>query len=784
MTSDARFIAHKTPDGKEQTILEHIEGVLFYADKEGKKIGMEHILMLAGIFHDAGKYQPKFQSYIRGKENISVNHSSVGARMLYDDTSEKGNRALAELVAYGVAAHHGLFDCVDEEKDRFFERLQKTEEYDAARKRFQKEVQGIYDIAKIYKQAEEEWKGLCGKFNEIPKPDVKFYLGCLERLLLSVLIDSDWKDTGKTMGQVNREYDKPQNIFEEAYKNYNKYIRELQKKNKEKEKRGAEKEIEINLLREEIRQECMKFAANPPGCYCLSIPTGGGKTLTALGYGLEYSRHHKEMERMIYVSPFISITEQNSKVIKEAVGNKEWVLEHHSGVAEEDIPGEKNQADPFGETWEEPFVATTAVQFLNTLFSDKKQCIRRMHRLKNAVIIVDEVQSLPIKCIHTFNLMMNFLVKFCNAAVILCTATQPLLECTKRPIIYGQPKEMVKNLSQRFISFERVEIIPKNFQERWDFPETAEFIKEQLKENDNVLAILNSKYSVLQIYDLLKEQEENVDVVYLTTNLCAQHRSEKIKYIKERLEKRDGRKIVVLSTSLIEAGVDISFQCVIRALAGLDSIAQAAGRCNRNGELPVGSVFIIELAEEHIDQMPDIWKGQQAARKIINNYQREEKKESLLSPVWMERYYQEYFMKRIPEMDYYCKNIRKSMLQLLSQGRSTKSAQRKYALLNQAFQMAGKNYRPIEMDGIAVLVKYREAEEKVKQLEQEEDWQEIKRLLRELQRYTVNLYEYKASELWNKGAIQKLEKGGNVIWIASDYNMETGLTEKRPNMIF
>ena len=428
MTSDEKFVAHRTEEGREQTILQHIRGVEEYASKEGKKVGIEYMLKLAGIFHDAGKYQPEFQAYIKRGTEEKVNHSSVGAKMIYDYISQKGDWKLAELEAYGVAAHHGLFDCIELEKDRFYERLQKTREYDIAVKQFEREIGEEYSISQLYELAQKEWDSIFSQLKELCDADktekisskkiskIRFYGGCLERLMLSVLIDADWKDTGEFIEQRTSTYFDYQKIFPEAYKNYEGYIKKLQNQRDGKSK----KETEISLLREEIRKECISFAENSPGCYCLSIPTGGGKTLTSLGYALKYCQSHKEAERIIYVSPFISITEQNSKVIQEAVGKKEWVLEHHSGVTEDnDAEEKKSLKNPFGETWEEPFIATTAVQFLNTLFSDKKQSIRRMHRLKNSVIIIDEVQSLPIKCIHTFNLMMNFLVKCCNATVIL-----------------------------------------------------------------------------------------------------------------------------------------------------------------------------------------------------------------------------------------------------------------------------------------------------------------------------------------------------------------------------
>lgn len=240
--------------------------------------------------------------------------------------------------------------------------------------------------------------------------------------------------------------------------------------------------------------------------------------------------------------------------------------------------------------WEEPFICTTFAQFMNTLFSDQSACVRRMHRLVNSVIIIDEVQSMSVKCVHTFNQMMNFLNAVCHADIILCTATQPTLQKTPYPVCYSETKDMIKEVEHWFERFERVKIQIPGTEHKYTLERLGEEILAQTDRYPSILVILNTKSAVGTLYDILKDFP--IQVEYLTTNLCAEHRSDKIEHIKQKL-KEGKEKIVVVSTNLIEAGVDISFACVYRSMTGLDSLAQSAGRCNRNGERECGDLYLI-----------------------------------------------------------------------------------------------------------------------------------------------------------------------------------------------
>lgn len=796
-----KYIAHVL-DEKEQDLSEHLRNVSDFAREEGKKIGIGNLMELVGSVHDLGKYGDSFQKYIRQKDDVkiqkgSVNHSTAGAKWIYS-TYGDGKRTwwkemLVELIAYAISAHHGLYDLTTiDGVDKYAQRIkQEPECYEEACARFEGKNITEEDLYKKFKSAYVELT-----MNIKPKINIlmaqtsekvqKYYYGCLQRFVLSILIDADWTDTARFMKQEKRDSN-PINykaIYEKSLGYFYKYMQQLHDSTKNREL--TEKEENIRKLRDSIQAECIAFAKNPSGIYCLPIPTGGGKTLSGLAYALEYVNQHKETEKIIYVSHFLSVIEQNSEVIKTAIGseNAKWVLEHHSNVIMDEESGGKKEV--WALNWEEPFVCTTLVQFFQTLFSNKKQAIRRFHRLKNAVIILDEIQSLPVRTIHTFNLIMNFLKEVCNTTVILCTATQPLLgeEGVKHPILYGTPKNMITDVAARFEEFERVVIKDARIRNGYTFDAIKQFINNLMveKEYHSILVILNSKYAVEQIFEKMKDQVESEwEVVYLTTNLCAEHRKDIFENIKERLGNKE--KILIISTSLIEAGVDLSTECVIRSMAGLDSIAQAAGRCNRNGEIDRGEVYIVNLEDERIDKMQELRFAINVTSMVLDYYEKQKGTESLLSPKWMDVYYQQYFFERRGEMDYNLPEAGENytIYKLLSAGFCSNKFP--YRILNQAFKTAGENYQIIKNETVDVIVPYGGGITYIVELDAAEKICDIYSILRRAQRYTVSLYDYKIKDLLQKGVVRQCEKISD-IYIANSYDDKKGITEILTDLIY
>lgn len=813
------MVAHITKEEprREETVSEHTKRTEYLCREKGKRRQIAEIMSLCAILHDMGKNKKKFDDYIHADESKQkklrgkIAHASTGAKYVYDNYhgSEKQSvRILAELISYAVAAHHGLFDCVDNEHtDVFRRRTEEVEDYEEACANAVKDYLDSYHPDEIFQKALHEFETMQSKiktsweqvrdllgerqkggqksnYSEISSSEMKrslckyrmFLYAGMQRLILSILIDSDWEATSDFMADIdtlskqvslNRK-----DIFTKARLNFDSYMQKKQVSIVESA--FSEREKEIIDARNLLQRECREFAKHPAGIYCLPIPTGGGKTLSGLAYALEYCRQHPETERVIYVSPYISITEQNAEVFRQALGEDEWILEHHSSVIRDEEEGEDYQTDSgcrLDINWEEPFICTTFVQFMNALFSDRKQSIRRMHRLIHAVVIIDEVQSMPLKCAGTFNYMMNFLNAVCGTDIVLCTATQPTLAEADCPLCYSTPKYMIAEAEKWFEKFKRVQI---SFPERsYTFERLKDEIMESMQQYRSILVVLNTKSAVRKMYDLLCE--EGILVEYLTTNLCAEHRSDKITQIKKIL-KAQKEHMVVVSTNLIEAGVDISFECVYRSMTGLDSLAQSAGRCNRNGEKNRGMVHLIELEGENTGNMEELLQNADVTRKVLAYYERYGSRENLLAPGWMNQYYKLLYIGAGAKMNFPLKDKNTNILDLLTVGYANPH---KRNFMNQAFSSAGKEYRIIDDHSLGVIVPYRKGEEIIASLQETTDLGKIGRLIRNAQRYTVNVRGSQLKKM--EGLLQPVtENIPNLYMIAAPgaYHEQYGITEE------
>lgn len=790
-----KYLAHKEGD-KLQLLRDHLYGAAAKAREAGTQIGIGHITELIALLHDMGKYSDNFQKYLTNEQGEvkkgTVNHSSAGAEFLekyYGRTSNTHAKMMVEMMSYAISAHHGLYDSVNSNGEDIFTARLENEERQELDRLFSRWSAGMgIDESEVKMKVVTAFQEFANIFLE-PLAGLKcehhseqFYAACFERLLLSVQIDSDWTDTAEAMGELTERTAEAGTHYSQAWENYLCYIEKLQIKSDSETATGQQKEI--NKLRNQIQRECMDFVEKGPGVYRLPIPTGAGKTLTSLGYALKFAAQNvgkeNEVSHIFYISPFISITEQNARVIMDAVGREEWVLEHHSNLSHSD--DRKDQVDP---AWKEQMIiCTTMVQFLNTLFSDKKKSIRRFHQLKKAIIIVDEVQSLPVKTIHTFNLMMNFLHRVCRATVILCTATQPALdaETIKRRILYSNPKDMVLDIDKKFMQFDRVQISYTFFEKKETLEGLEQAITQTLADVQSVLVILNKKKTVADLYDRVKEAFTDVNVFYLTTNLCAEHRSDYIRRIKQCLHDKE-RRLLVISTSLIEAGVDLSVQCVYRSLAGLDSIAQAAGRCNRNGEQDKGKVIVFELeGDEPGREMDELSAAQKKTKEIAYRYERSEKQENIIFPRWMQQYYEILYEELKTKMDFNLKEKYKgeTIYRLLSTG--FKGANSRH-MLCQAFLTAGEEYQAIADEGYTVLVPYGQGGQIIGKVEQISDKKELRGILRQAQRFTVSIYRHMAEKLEEEGVIEKstVLQG---LYIARAYDEEKGLVDELPLINF
>lgn len=794
------FIARKREkDGAEQSVKEHLENVSQLCAYFCKKISLESTGKLIGLLHDMGKETEAFKVYIiycflnpeDKSRRGSVDHATSGAKFIYDtffSSNDLYEKLAAQIIALAICSHHGgLIDCIDLNlNDKFTSRMKPDKlkfNYDEALNNFFEECASREEIEKLFKQSAQEIKKILISVNKIynNKQFGKFSAGILGKFLFSCLIDADRFDTYRFMTEkespealknidINR-------LWETLLVNFNKELDLLPKKTK------------VDMLRSEISLSCKEFAVNKPGIYQLLVPTGGGKTLSSLRYALEHAKHYKK-DRIFYIIPFTTIIDQNSKDIKAFLGREDIVLEHHSNLV---IDNDDEDYKLLTERWDSPVILTTMVQFLNTLFKGGTQSIRRMHNFANSIIIFDEIQAIPIKCINMFNFAVNFLSKICNATIILCSATQPLLSGTERPILLEENAQIIKDANDKFKDFKRTRIIPRIRAEGHSCQALKEFVNEITEETDSILVVLNTKNSAKELFRAIDAEnsllpEENQAIVFhLSTNMCPAHRMKILGRIRKDLGKR---KVICISTQLIEAGVNISFKCVVRSLAGLDSIAQAAGRCNRHAENDCGNVFIVNMDQdsENVSKLLEIKVGQHTTNRILAEYgsNPEAFDNDLISPKAIKKYFQYYFCELKSQMNYTLPkpNADKTMFDLLAENREVvaayveKNMVKPDLLLHSSFKTAGDYFEAIDQNTKGVIVPYGKGEELIIKINGRCNLTDLKRYLKEAQQYSVNLYDLEFKKLEALGAIVLLNNGGVLALRTGFYDENTGVTEE------
>lgn len=791
------FCAHIKPTTlNEQSVKEHLYNVSRLSAEFGEKIGLPTTARLIGLLHDFGKETEVFDTYIRysaanSKDKSlrgSIDHSTSGARFVYENYFSSGDvyqKFTAQIISLAICSHHGgLVDCLDlKGYDKFTDRIMKKEDihYEEAKSVFISECMEMDQISELFKRAKEEINRVVTNINKIDKsPKFRlFAAGVLVKYLFSCLIDADRFDTYEFMADVEQQQtiDKS-NLWTQLSSVLENKLKEFRKVTK------------IDLLREEISLSCKNFGKNNTGIYQLSVPTGGGKTFSSLRYALEHAKEFNK-DRIFYIIPFTTIIDQNAKEIKDILGSEDVVLEHHSNLI---VDNDNEDYKLLTERWDSPIILTTMVQFLDTLFSGGTQGVRRMHNLANSIIIFDEIQAIPIKCINMFNSAINFLSYICNTTVILCTATQPLLATTKMPLKLNDNANMISNIHEKFKQFKRVNLFDKRIIGGYRTEQVKDFVIDRMEEVQSVLVILNTKNSAKEVFRLLKKANDNLPaerqylIFHLSTSMCPSHRISILKEIRKKLE---DQRVICISTQLIEAGVNISFGCVVRALAGLDSIAQAAGRCNRHGERSCSNVFIINLEGENVSKLIDIKEGQKCTERVLDEFKQNPNAfdNDLLSPKTMERYYQYYFHNRKGEMDYRLPkpDSDKQMYDLLSDNFEGTNAYRgrnsrdPVVIMKQAFKTAGDYFQVIDQNTIGVVVPYGRGKELITLINGVCNLSELKHYLKEAQQYSVNLFEPERRKLEELGGFVKLRDGAVLALRDGFYGEDVGVSfESKP----
>jgi CRISPR-associated endonuclease/helicase Cas3 len=553
-----KYYAHSLegrPPSEWQLLEDHLKNVAQMAREFAESFGAEDLGWCAGLLHDIGKIHPDFQEYLEEEKarRGSVDHSSAGAVLA--DTVRNF------YVSWVVAGHHGGLAGKASLKSRLKEKSK---------------ISSVKEVIELVKK-EMDWHE-CASSVLIPKfIKDECTSELFIRMLFSCLVDADYLDTESFLNKKREKPPEVNKLLRPFLRNQNIFS-------------SSATNTSLNQIRNEVYKHCIMAAKNPSGVFKLTVPTGGGKTRSSLGFALEHTIINGH-DRIIYALPYTSIIEQTVTVFRDILG-KGNVLEHHSGVQLSDNDRDDDTETPeetmlrlASENWDFPLVVTTTVQLFESLFSNRPGRCRKLHNIARSIIILDEVQTLPSVLIRPIVSGLKELVHSYGVSVVLCTATQPALSGKSR---YLSGFENVTNIipdkaeSQYFEELKRVEYVIAD--EPWSWERAAG----EMRKEKQALAIVNTRKDALALLEVLDDRK----AFHLSTLLCGKHRRDVLEEVRERL--KDDRECRLVSTQVIEAGVDVDFPLVLRALGPLDRIVQAAGRCNREGKIEKGRVVVFE----------------------------------------------------------------------------------------------------------------------------------------------------------------------------------------------
>ncbi len=597
---DLKWYAHsKGHEGLKQPLHEHLLQVGALARQFAAPLGpdAQEEAFCAGIAHDLGKYSVLFQNRLLRHQLpdgvAALDHGSPGAKLLAETYGY--HSFIPALIAHG---HHiGLRsreDLANEVKRPRRKGAVIWSETDLDRLKAYASAEGI--------QLPEQLVTSLSLGSEVEKYSASTLL--MVRMIYSCVVDADYLDTEAHFHGGRRSGASLQS--RRALDLLDRHIRDL--------RAGSTASTQVDTVRKELRQACLDAAESPKGTFTLTAPTGSGKTLAMLAFALRHAEKHG-LERIIFVLPYLSIIDQTAQQLRDLftpVFGTDYVLEHHSGTVNLSTSGADaspaNQ-DPddrlearrkeLTENWDAPIIVTTSVQCLESLFANRPGACRKLHNMANAVLLFDEVQTLPPHLSVPTLGTLDTLARKCNSTVLFSTATQPafehlgdLMERYSEP--RWRPAEIVPEPARLFEAMKRVQVTWPGKEDQWTWEETADRIVESPEQQ--ALVIVNLRRHTHTLFGLLEKRVQREALFHLSTTLCAGHREDVLKKVRDRLA--DDLPCILVSTQCVEAGVDLSFPVVYRAFGPLDSIAQAAGRCNRHGETDKGRVVVFTPQEE------------------------------------------------------------------------------------------------------------------------------------------------------------------------------------------
>lgn len=695
------------PEG--QSIEAHLKGTGELAETFAAEFGAAANGKLCGLAHDIGKYSDEFQLRLRGGKK--VDHATAGAIECF--------KIKAAFEAVCVIGHHsglpnvGHKDADTTESQTFFGRKLRAEQG------------GIPDYRK-------NWNGHIALPQDYFRPSGRgFATAFYIRMLYSCLVDADYIDTETFMnGDAGRGNYEPLSALCDKLTAY------ISKWNNPTR--------EIDILRQKILNSCIEKASAPRGIFSLTVPTGGGKTVASMAFALNHAAANS-MKRIIYVIPYTSIIEQNAKVFRDILG-QENVVEHHSQVSHElseDADELEYRSALATENWDAPVIVTTAVQFFESLYANRSSKCRKLHNIANSVIIFDEAQMIPSNNLRPCVAAIAELVRAYNATAVLCTATQPaidemLLEYSKKESVV----ELCPDVDGMFEKFRRT-----SFEKEGRL--TTDELVSRLESQQQVLCIVNTRKFAQEVYEALPSEGR----FHLSTLMCPVHRKQKLDEIRERL--KSGKTCRVVSTSLIEAGVDVDFPRVFREMAGLDSILQAAGRCNREGKRSAeSSIVTVFESENKVNKL--IAVNRDAAEETVRDWTQPNTTSTI------ERYFKAY-------RDFLRNDDKSGVITASEKGISG---------CGLPFEWIAKEFKLIDQNTFTVYISVGEGKELISRLREGERSRE---LYRKAGMYSVSIYENHFNALINAGAAEPFGDDAAILTDLSLYSDEKGLATDVPD---
>ncbi|MBQ6668635.1 MAG: CRISPR-associated helicase Cas3' [Deltaproteobacteria bacterium] len=797
---------------REQFLEKHLHKVASLTEGFAAKAGIPQCGRLVGMLHDFGKYSKEFQLYLLSAAGLlnpgdtgyvnpvankgKINHAFAGGQHIWRHwgNGHPIRQAIAQMLALSVISHHSsLKDCIAPDGDDVFNRCMESPEerthhdYCATvcDPQVRQAIDELLESPAILREAREKLAGLYNRMNDKGKGvdndnSRAVQQGLLARFLLSCLLDADRTDSADFEDPSCPQHREqiPRRPWDRLLVRLEAYIA------------GFTGTNSINHLRRDISAACARRANDPQGIFTLTVPTGGGKTLASLRFALIHAQQH-QLDRVVYVIPYTSIIDQNADEARKILEQDEIpgsiVLEHHSNfLPEEDIEAEgaAKRWEKLAENWDAPVVFTTMVQFLESLFGAGARHARRMHNLARSIIVFDEVQTLPLKCLHLFCNAVDFLVHECGSSAVLCTATQPGLGNVPRPLRGSLPlqphQEIMPDVPQLFRDLRRTQFLV-HCERPHTAAEVAALAGEELYTYGACLVICNTKAAAESIYKLCATPE-GTHRYHLSTHLCPAHRLRLIKAMRKDLDPKNKVPVLCVSTQLVECGVDISFPSVIRLAAGLDSVLQAAGRCNRHGGPQRGRVHVLRVDEPGLASLPSIRHGQDVFLNMLTTHagMLAASDMDFTQPELIDEYFKIYLQRQENILSYGVRaeqGLERDDTLLRMLGSNTLAAGNEGTpLLRQSFATAAGLFAVINTPTTGVIVPYgEEGRALVAELCSADSLYRKQELLRKAQRYSVNLFSHELAQLERVGALKHMEESGILLLHEGFYHEELGV---------